>query len=62
MKKPTNLSLDEDLVNAGQEVFPGTRYHSLSGFVESMLRSELRKRAARMRKDGIKVPATVFTK
>lgn len=62
MKKPTNLSLDEDLVKAAQEVFPGTRYRTLTGFVESLLRSEIRKRAPMMRKAGIVVPQSALAK
>ncbi len=59
-KRATNITLHSDIVKAAREVFPRTRYRSLSGFVENMLRAELRRRAPKMRKAGIAVPESIF--
>lgn len=56
----TNLYLDPDLVEIAKKHFKTTRYGSLSGFVEARIRHELRKQSPKLRKKGVKLPASLF--
>jgi hypothetical protein len=55
-----NLLLDHELVEAAKRYFPTTRYRTVSGFAEAMLRREFRINAVRLRKAGIPIPASLF--
>jgi hypothetical protein len=61
-KKRTNLSLDSELVEIATRHFKKTRHGSLSGFVESKLRSEFRALASALRQAGFTIPESVFMK
>jgi hypothetical protein len=61
-RKPTNLVMDSEVVEAAKAYFATTRDGSVSAFVERQLRAMLRRDAAKVRAKGIKIPAVVFDK
>lgn len=61
-RKPTNLVMDAEVVDAAKRYFATTRHGSVSAFVERKLRELLRKDAAKVRAKGIKIPQVVFAK
>lgn len=56
----TTLYLDPALTEIAKAHFKTTRYRSLSGFVDSQMRRELRRQSPKLRKRGVKLPETLF--
>jgi post-segregation antitoxin (ccd killing protein) len=61
-RRPANIILNGDLVDLARKFFPGTKYGSLSGFVETALKREFAKSAKKIRGAGHKMPEAVFAK
>jgi len=60
-RRKLTVVMSDAVVLAAQQYFPGTKYGSLSSFLEAKTAEEFRKHAVKMRAAGIAIPESVFT-
>jgi hypothetical protein len=57
-----NIFISEDLRKFAKEHFKTTGYRDSSGFFEAMIRLHVKRNQTKIRKAGLKIPPSVFTK